>query len=891
MAQTNTVLTQIAVKRLSGKAQTNANSSLGQEPKGSTVQTTATTVFAEALPNNPAQTLYLIQSESVGSPGTAMFAEFEIRAFGDQYANDGQDGETTVNTFHAYELILSTSFDNGISSGDFNTHASTPTAFGTFPFDGGSSMTGSRGRLQIIPEFVSDIPAGVGASNPYIPQLFSTANPDSSPISATDGIDWYLDAFSGILFIQDPVAYGSINSPNTNAAVPFKIKAFAYVGKYQDQATFTANDVGLHISASEGTGFSLGNDATASFESGSAGITVTAGSTNKITIGANTDNVAFNQITGSSLIITQTASISYLETIYETSSIIFSSGSTKFGDTMDDFHDFTGSLFVTGNLTLEDGSIEANQFIASSSTGTNAGFVFRPSDNDLTANRINLTSAENMQFRAAGVFQFDSNVQLLTGKKLQLNDTDNTSRFSISNVSANTGSAEDQNNTRLGIENMGGTEIVSISGSGNVGIGTTTPIDKLQVSGAIRISNNGDTSLILDSLNGSDDNSIIDFRENSVNRALVYWDGSDNDFVISSSLGDFHLLPAGKVGIGTTTPDEKLTVEGNISASGFVSGSDLYVTSTLTALDGGVTINTNDSPELFVGGNITASGDISASGLLFANASDDNGTLGSIAVAMYDTASGRFYYTGSSALGDTTSLALSASAGVHISASEGTGFSIGLMQSASFTSGSGGGLKVTAGATNNIEFELVSVLSSSAQIATDISGAIDAATGSLSASIVGTANEVEVTSTEPGNITIGLPNNVTIAGDLTVNGTTTSINTDQLLVEDPFILLASSSSDPDTDGGIIIQTNDSAQGTALFYDNSSNRWALAESSSVAHNAASATAHQFVVSVSSSTANPSGAPSNFGLSGDSLLGMMYVATTDNDNDTNTIWIYG
>ena len=60
MAQTNTVLTQIAVKRLSGKAQTNANNSLGQEPKGSTVQTTATTVFAEALPNNPAQTLYLI---------------------------------------------------------------------------------------------------------------------------------------------------------------------------------------------------------------------------------------------------------------------------------------------------------------------------------------------------------------------------------------------------------------------------------------------------------------------------------------------------------------------------------------------------------------------------------------------------------------------------------------------------------------------------------------------------------------------------------------------------------------------------------------------------------------------------------------------------------------
>ena len=757
MAQTNTVLTQIAVKRLSGKAQTNANNSLGQEPKGSTVQTTAATVFAEALPNNPAQTLYLIQSESIGSSGTAMFAEFEIRAFGDQYANDGQDGETTVNTYHSYELILSTSFDDGISSGDFDTHASTPTSFGTFPFDGGSSMTGSRGRLQIIPEFVSDIPAGVGASNPYIPQLFSTANPDSSPISPTDGIDWYLDAYSGILFIQDPVAYGSIGAPNSNAAVPYKIKAFAYVGKYQDQMSYGISDISLHISASEGDAFDLVNNNTASFESGSAGITVTADASKKITIGKATDTVTFADITGSNLLITNTASITYFETTYESSSIIFSSGSTKFGDTNDDTHVFTGSVDVLF-------------------TGSNGAY---------------------------------------------------------------------------------GTYGIELTGSG------------------------------------------------------LYVE---------------HDL--------------------SISASGDISASALYLTNELTALDGGVTINSNTSPELFVGGNITASGDISASGLLFASASEGLGGS-NIEVAMYDTATGQFYYTGSSALGDTTLLEASASAGIHVSASEGTGFSIGLMQSASFTSGSGGGLTVTAGTGNNIEFELVGVLSSSAQIATDISGAIGAATSSvlseygllsssaqiatdisgaigaatgsllseygllsssaqiatdisgaigaatasLSASIVGTANEVEVVGTAGGTIQIGLPDNVTITGDLTVNGTTTSINTDQLLVQDPFILLASSSGAPNKDGGIIVQTGAGGTGTALFYDNDKNRWGLTKADETAYDATTVTPRQFVVTISSSAANPTSNPSDFGNDSNSWLGMMYVATTDNDNDTNTIWIYG
>jgi hypothetical protein len=53
-------------------------------------------------------------------------------------------------------------------------------------------------------------------------------------------------------------------------------------------------------------------------------------------------------VTGN-LEVTGTASIGYLETIYETASVIYSSGSTKFGDDTSDTHQMTGSLTISGS--------------------------------------------------------------------------------------------------------------------------------------------------------------------------------------------------------------------------------------------------------------------------------------------------------------------------------------------------------------------------------------------------------------------------------------------------------------------------------------------------------------------------------------------------------------
>jgi len=65
---------------------------------------------------------------------------------------------------------------------------------------------------------------------------------------------------------------------------------------------------------------------------------------------------------------------------------------------------------------------------------------------------------------------------------------------------------------------------------------------------------------------------------------------------------------------------------------------------------------------------------------------------------------------------------------------------------------------------------------------------------------------------------------LTVAGNLVVNGTTTTVNTTNTEVSDKFIFLASGSTDSATDGGIIVSHGGNNSGSAFVYDASENRW-------------------------------------------------------------------
>ena len=140
----------------------------------------------------------------------------------------------------------------------------------------------------------------------------------------------------------------------------------------------------------------------------------------------------------------------------------------------------------------------------------------------------------------------------------------------------------------------------------------------------------------------------------------------------------------------------------------------------------------------------------------------------------------------------------------------------------------GTGLTSVAGATDTVTINLdntavsASSYGSSSAVATftvDAQGRLTAASNStisitasqisdratnLVTGLTGTANEIAVSNSGVGAVTISLPSNVTIAnnltvtGDLTVQGNTTTLNTATLVVEDKNVVLANVATPTDT---------------------------------------------------------------------------------------------
>ena len=549
------------------------------------------------------------------------------------------------------------------------------------------------------------------------------------------------------------------------------------------------------------------------------------------------------------------------------------SGSNVFGSGSGDTHEFIGTITASNHISASGDIIANSGDFDDDITITSGSFRVKKygeglqfyNNTNYTDNRISLSTAQNMQFRAGGIFQFYKGMEILDGSSFTFKNEGNHAKFRVHN--AGSGSVE---SSRLDIQNnnAGQTNVLmSVSSSGHVGIGTSDPdatlhvvgvnnintvaifessddkafirikdndtdsyliskdnkfhvganssdfskfnvnisdgnvgigtnsvLERLHVQGGnLRIENAGDASLIIDTEGGGDDNSIIDFRENTVHRAKIYWDGSDNDLVISSSLGDLHLLPAGNVGIGTTSPDSKFQVEfetdhttesisftdaaidiynpleDNLDEKGSIlTFSDNYSGSgyhrTVRAAIKGGTDSTGNTANGFLAfytdetyansaqermridssGNVgigtttptqklTVSGNISASGNLFASLSLDSTT--SFKTVMYDTATGQFFHTGSYGGGGST-IFTDASGGfsTRVTALEGAGY---LTSSPFSSTGISGSFTEASGgfSTRVTSLEGAGYLTSSPFSSTGISGSFTEASGGFSTRI------------------------------------------------------------------------------------------------------------------------------------------------------------
>lgn len=105
-----------------------------------------------------------------------------------------------------------------------------------------------------------------------------------------------------------------------------------------------------------------------------------------------------------------------------------------------------------------------------------------------------------------------------------------------------------------GESNSGGYERMRINGAGNVGIGTTTPENKLHVYGG---------RIVIDNVAAAQ--SAIQFNSAGAEKSVIYRPGGSNDlqFYKSGSGDVLRITDSGLVGIGTTSPSAKLHVYGS----------------------------------------------------------------------------------------------------------------------------------------------------------------------------------------------------------------------------------------------------------------------------------------------------------------------------------------
>ena len=137
--------------------------------------------------------------------------------------------------------------------------------------------------------------------------------------------------------------------------------------------------------------------------------------------------------------------------------------------------------------------------------------------------------------------------------------------------------------------------------------------------------------------------------------------------------------------------------------------------------------------------------------------------------------------------------------------------------------------KTISGSSNTLSNIANGSLTNSAITMSDGSNTTAVALGGTM-TFAGTNNEIEVAESS-GTLTIGLPNNVTISGNLTVSGDTTTVNTATLAVEDPLVSLATGNNSSDAvDIGIygLYDTSGSQDlYGGLFRDaNDSGKWKL-----------------------------------------------------------------
>jgi cytoskeletal protein CcmA (bactofilin family) len=272
-------------------------------------------------------------------------------------------------------------------------------------------------------------------------------------------------------------------------------------------------------------------------------------------------------------------------TEFVSASIIYQSGSTKFGDTSDDLHSFSGSVSISGSaenlLTLRGmtptgaGGLKVEDPTAAAygahftyldgATEVSIGGITNNTRNDVIRLDRDTTQTIKIDNTGVGIGTASPGSALDVAGILTINTRDIASNprlvFNHDNILGASFIEVDR-----GTEDMefwvSGSERMRIMDNGNVGIGTTSPPHKFSVFGT----GAGNATVQIEGEGGADP--FINFLANNTQHWALGIDDSDGDkFKLSehSALGTNDYLvvdTSGNVGIGTTSIDNKLHVQG-----------------------------------------------------------------------------------------------------------------------------------------------------------------------------------------------------------------------------------------------------------------------------------------------------------------------------------------
>ena len=140
--------------------------------------------------------------------------------------------------------------------------------------------------------------------------------------------------------------------------------------------------------------------------------------------------------------------------------------------------------------------------------------------------------------------------------------------------------------------------------------------------------------------------------------------------------------------------------------------------------------------------------------------------------------------------------------------------------------------KTISGASNTLSNIGNSSLSNSSITVSDSSTSTAIALGGT-VTVIGTANEVEVNESS-GKFTLGLPDNVTIAGNLTVSGTTTTVSSTNTKIADHLIELSSGLSGSNSnDLGILMERGSTGNNAFMGFDESEDKFLVGTTTATA----------------------------------------------------------